>query len=176
MLVTMTLAIVVIIGLKVFPEKENSLPPSPLVGKKAPDFTLPTLDGTEVSLSQFHGQPVLINFWATWCIPCRQEMPELVRVYEARREKGFVVLGLNLTYSDTLPDVQAFVNEFHMTFPVLLDKDGQVAEKSYPLPGKLSIPGFGQARNVDSSKLVNGSLEKFAVLSSHGTKGNVGST
>ena len=164
MLVTMTLAIVVIIGLKVFPEKENSLPPSPLVGKKAPDFTLPTLDGTEVSLSEFHGQPVLINFWATWCIPCRQEMPELVRVYEARRERGFVVLGLNLTYSDTLPDVQAFVNEFHMTFPVLLDKDGQVAEKSYPLPGvptSIFINRDGTIERVQIGLMSGRQIDKF---------------
>src|SRR6266498_5323551 len=125
---TLYIMLVVIIGLKVFPQQENSLPSSPLVGKQAPDFTLPTLDGTEVRLSHFHGQPILINFWASWCLPCREEMPELVRSYETHKAEGFMILGLNLTYSDTLTDVQAFVNEFHMTFPVLLDKDGQVAE------------------------------------------------
>jgi len=135
MLVAATLATVVIVGLKVFPLEENSLPSSPLVGQKAHDFTLPTLDGTEVSLSQFRGQPVLINFWASWCLPCREEMPELIRSYETHKAEGFMILGLNLNYSDTLQDVQAFVSEFHMTFPVLLDKDGQVAGRLYQIPG-----------------------------------------
>ncbi|MBI2333064.1 MAG: redoxin domain-containing protein [Chloroflexi bacterium] len=105
------------------------------VGKPAPDFTLPTLDGTEVSLSQFHGKPVLINFWASWCAPCREEMPELVRAYEAHKVDGLLILGLNLTFQDSLPEVQHFVNEFKMTFPVLLDEDGAVAEKLYRIPG-----------------------------------------
>lgn len=106
-----------------------------LVGKPALDFTLSTLDSAEVSLSQFHGQPVLINFWASWCFPCREEMPELVRSYEDHKAEGLMILGVNLTYSDTLPDAQAFASEFNITFPVLLDKDGAVAEKLYRIPG-----------------------------------------
>src|SRR5437867_3055657 len=139
MLTATTLAIVLLVVLKAFPDEQTSQQSlaisSLFVGKQAPDFTLPTLAGTKVSLSQFHGQPVLINFWASWCLPCREEMPELVRSYETHKAEGFMVLGLNLTYSDTPPDVQAFVSEFHMTFPVLLDQDGEVAEKLYPLPG-----------------------------------------
>src|SRR6266496_3569276 len=164
MLVVITLAIVVIIGLKVFPQQASSLPPSPLVGKQAPDFNLPTLDDTEVNLSQFHGQPVLINFLATWCLPCREEMPELVRSYEAHKSEGLMILGLNLTYSDTLPDVQAFVNEFHMTFPVLLDKDGQVAEKSYPLPGvptSIFINRDGTIERVQIGLMSGRQIDKF---------------
>ncbi len=139
MLIATTLAIVVIVALMVFTLKRSPeqtvFASSPLVGKHAHDFTLPTLDGTEVSLSQFRGQPVLINFWASWCLPCREEMPELVRSYETHKSDGFMVLGLNLTYLDTLPDVQAFVSEFHMTFPILLDQDGQVAGRLYQIPG-----------------------------------------
>jgi len=164
MLVTVTLAIVVIVGLRVFLQQGNPLPPSPLVGKQAPDFTLPTLDGTAVSLSQFQGQPVLINFWASWCLPCREEMPELVRSYEAHKSEGLVILGLNLTYSDTLTDVQAFVNEFHMTFPVLLDKDGQVAEKLYPLPGvptSIFINRDGTIARVQVGLMSGKQVDKF---------------
>ena len=164
MLVATTLAIVVIIAIKVFPQEENSLPSSPLVGKQAPDFTLPTLDGTEVRLSHFHGQPVLINFWASWCLPCREEMPELVRSYETHKAEGFVVLGLNLTYSDALPDVQAFVSEFHMTFPVLLDKDGQVAERLYPLPGvptSIFINRDGTIERVQVGLMSGEQIDKF---------------
>ncbi len=164
MLIVTTLAIVVIIGLKVFPQQENSLPSSPLVGKQAPDFTLPTLDGTEVSLSQFHGQPVLINFWATWCLPCREEMPELVRSYEAHKSEGLMILGLNLAYSDTLPDVKAFAREFHITFPVLLDKEGKVAERLYPLPGvptSIFINRDGTIERVQVGLMSGEQIDKF---------------
>jgi len=139
MLTATALAIGVIVALEVFPlersSQQNVLASSPLIGKQAPDFTLMTLGGTEVSLSQFRGQPVLINFWATWCLPCREEMPELVRSYESHKAEGLIILGLNLTYSDSLPDVETFASEFNITFPILLDKDGAVAERLYRIPG-----------------------------------------
>ena len=113
----------------------DSSPGGPTVGAAAPDFTLKTLDGGEVRLSKLRGQPVLINFWASWCAPCRAEMPELARVYEARKADGLVILGVNLTTQDTLPDVRAFVMEFHVTFPVPLDDTGAVANDAYRLRG-----------------------------------------
>ena len=116
---------------KDFPLNTNGLS----IGKPASDFTLLTPDGVKVSLSQFRGRPVLINFWASWCIPCREEMPDLVRAYEDHKAEGFMILGVNLTYSDTLLDVQAFVTEFNMTFPVVLDHDGAVAQRLYQIPG-----------------------------------------
>ena len=109
--------------------------PLSVAGVLAPDFTLKTLDGGEVSLSEFRGQPVLINFWASWCGPCRLEMPDLVRAYEAHKDGGFVILGVNLTFQDSIPEVQAFVQEFDMTFPVLLDETGDVALNLYQLRG-----------------------------------------
>jgi len=101
----------------------------------APDFTLKTLDGSQVSLSQFRGHPVLINFWASWCAPCRLEMPELVRAYEAHKGEGFIVLAVNVTYQDSLEDAQRFVAEFDMTFPVPLDETGEVADNLYQVRG-----------------------------------------
>ncbi len=101
--------------------------PAPVAGAPAPDFSLKSLDGQQVSLTLFKAQPVLINFWASWCPPCRLEMPDLVKAYTAHQAQGFVLLGLNATSLDSLPDVKAFVKEFGMTFPVLLDEDGSVA-------------------------------------------------
>ncbi len=132
-LVVTVLAISVIVAVVLFPHWRDSQ--QNVVASQAPDFTLAGLDGTEVSLSQFRGQPVLINFWASWCVPCREEMPELIRAYEAHKAEGFMVLGVNLTYSDSLPDIQAFINEFNITFPVLLDTDGTVAQRLYQTPG-----------------------------------------
>ncbi|MCC6611868.1 MAG: TlpA family protein disulfide reductase [Anaerolineae bacterium] len=106
------------------------------VDEPAPDFTLGTLHGGEVTLSDFQGQAVLINFWATWCVPCRFEMPELVRAYQAHSDEGFTILAVNLTDQDSLEDVREFVGEFDMTFPVLLDESGQVST----LYGLLGLP------------------------------------
>ena len=109
--------------------------PAPVAGAPAPDFTLQTLDGGKVTLSEYRGQPVLINFWASWCVPCRVETPELVRVYETYKTEGLVVLGVNLTSQDSLSEVQAFVQEFKMTYPVLLDDTGKVSEGLYRVRG-----------------------------------------
>ena len=106
-----------------------------LVGQPAPDFTLRTLTGDEVSLSDFRGQPVLINFWTTWCGPCRIEMPELVRIYNAHRDESLVILAVDLTHQDSIEDVEAFVEEFEMNFPVLLDETGTVSDELYHLLG-----------------------------------------
>lgn len=175
-LIATTLAIGVILALNVFPLEEGSqeivLPSSRLVGRQAPDFTLSTLDGTEVSLSQFSGQSVFINFWASWCLPCREEMPELVRSYETHKAQGLMILGVNLTYSDTLPDVQAFASEFNITFPVLLDQDGTVSQKLYPvigLPTSVFIHRDGiiarvQVGKMTVSRLTNTSLKSSSDL------------
>lgn len=105
------------------------------VGQPAPGFTLMSLDGDEVSLADYRGQPVLINFWASWCPPCRLEMPDLVAAYEAHQDEGFVILAVDLTFQDSIADVETFVEEFGMTFPVLLDQDGGVTNEQYRLLG-----------------------------------------
>jgi len=101
-------------------------------GNLAHDFTLVTLDGTQVSLADYHGQVVLINFWATWCPPCRAEIPEIEEVYRARKEDGFVVLGINA--QEPVRTVEPFVDTFDMSYPVLLDEAGEVI-KTYRASG-----------------------------------------
>lgn len=89
----------------------------------APDFALPALTGETISLSDYAGKPVLINFWATWCVPCRIEMPAIQRVFE-ERDGALVVLAVNL--EETQRVIQPFVDELGLTFFILLDSDGLV--------------------------------------------------
>jgi len=91
----------------------------------APDFTLQTLDGESVSLSDYRGKLVMINFWASWCPPCNSEMPDLQRYYEQHQDEDFIILGVN--YQDTPDKVQAFIEKYGVTFPILLDSDGRIA-------------------------------------------------
>lgn len=104
----------------------GGLIPSPREGFLAPDFTLESLSGDQISLSDMRGKAVVLNLWASWCPPCRAEMPALQRVYQENQERGLEVLAVNMTAQDSLADVEAFVQEFNLTFPVLLDTGGEV--------------------------------------------------
>ncbi|MBI1794161.1 MAG: TlpA family protein disulfide reductase [Chloroflexi bacterium] len=103
-----------------------SVAPSPREGFLAPDFTLDTLDGNKVTLSGLRGKIVVVNLWATWCLPCRQETPALEKAYEQYKDSGVVILGVDLTNQDLVSDVESFVQEFKLTYPILLDRDGSV--------------------------------------------------
>jgi thiol-disulfide isomerase/thioredoxin len=105
--------------------KMNPVSP-PLV---APDFTLPDMDGESHSLSDFRGKLVMLNFWATWCPPCRREMPSMQRLYEKYSEQGLVVLAVN-QFED--PDlVFEFTGRLSLepTFPILFDRESRISEK-----------------------------------------------
>ena len=99
--------------------------PAPHKGFLAPDFNLTTLDGESIKLSDLRGQSVLVNVWATWCLPCRTEMPAMQRLYEDYSPQGFRVLAINNTVQDSISDVKDFVTENQLTFPILLDPDGE---------------------------------------------------
>lgn len=103
-----------------------------LAGQPAPNFTLQTLDGGRVSLAQFRGRPVLVNFWASWCEPCRDEAPLLRQAAVEHAEKGLVVLGV--VYQDTPQNARKFRDEFALGFPVLLDEPGAISVQ-YGLSG-----------------------------------------
>lgn len=131
-----------------------------LVGKNAPDFALPSLDGGRVSLEGLRGQNVVLNFWATWCVPCRAEMPELQQVYDEKRNQGVVVLAVNL--KEQQGQVDSYVRELGLTFPVVLDKDGSVAEsyKVLGLPTSVFIDRGGVIRNVSYGALNQSAIER----------------
>ena len=97
------------------------------IGKAAPSFQLTDIDGQSVSLSDFQGEPVLLNFWATWCGPCRMEMPFIQEVYDERSQPGLVILAINI--GESLTTVEEFIQDYNLTFPVLLDLEENVAEK-----------------------------------------------
>lgn len=100
--------------------------PQPAVGHPAPDFTLPTLDGAEFTLSALRGTPVVLNFWATWCGPCRAEMPELQSASE-RYEPRIRIIGVDQGESPEV--VQAFMDELGVTFTVPLDADMEIGNR-----------------------------------------------
>ena len=99
----------------------------PKEGEAIPDFELPTLDGRKVRLSALRGSPVLINFWATWCGPCKQEMPLLVEQYNWNKGKGLRVLAIDTLANDNVDDMRAFAKQFNMNFDVLVDETDAIA-------------------------------------------------
>ena len=113
---------------------QDEAPPSPRQGFSAPDFSAELLDGGQVTLSELRGQPIILNVWATWCPPCRSEMPALEKVYNDFKEQGLILIGLNLTSQDSEKTVAAFVQENSLSFPVALDRDGTVQRK-YKISG-----------------------------------------
>ena len=103
------------------------------VDQPAPDFFLRTLNGRSVRLSDYRGKTVVLNFWASWCPPCRREMPDFQTLWEERGPSGpddLVILAVNLLPEDTIAAAEGFVEEFGLTFPVLLDTSrGEVARR-----------------------------------------------
>lgn len=90
----------------------------------SPDFTLPNLGGEKVSLKDFRGKLLMLNFWASWCVPCRDEMPAMERLYQRYKDRGFVILGVNL--QDNKKSAVAFVKELKITFSIAFDPNGEV--------------------------------------------------
>ncbi len=139
------------------PAVDPSIAIGPQKGLRAPDFTMQTLDGQSVRLSDLLGRPVVISYWATWCVPCKQELPILQQIQQEYQAQGLVVLSVNATDQDDLAEVQTLVGEMGMTFPVLLDQGKQFADTYQALffPTTFYIDAAGVIRDVklgDSSE------------------------
>lgn len=99
-------------------------------GELAPDFELLTLDNTPIRLSELRGQKVIVNLWATWCPPCRAEMPDMQEFYEQEKENGVTILAVNLIETEQRPEqVEAFLKEYGITFPVVLDQGKRISQQ-----------------------------------------------
>jgi peroxiredoxin len=106
----------------------TKLPETP----QAPDFTLTDLDGNRHRLSDYLGQVVIINFWATWCPPCRAEMPSMQRAWEALKQEGIVMLGIDVGEDEDT--IFLFTANYPVEFPLLLDRDSEVIAQ-WPVRG-----------------------------------------
>ncbi|AIY06099.1 cytochrome c biogenesis protein [Planococcus sp. PAMC 21323] len=120
-------------------------------GEKAPDFQLTTLDGDVVTLSDYQGQKVILNFWATWCPPCRAEMPHMQSYFEEQAEEdNVVILAVNLTTEDKgLKSIEDFVEEFGLKFSIPMDEKGAVGStyQTVSIPTSYMIDTKGRIQN-----------------------------
>jgi peroxiredoxin len=135
-----------------------------LVGKPAPDFQFGGPDEQPVSLSDFQGSPVLLNFWATWCGPCVHEMPYLQQVWDEWQARGLVLLAINIMESSSA--VQSFMQSQGLSFPVLLDGDGAIAAKYgiEGIPTTFFIDGEGIIQQVQVGAFPNAAAIENSLL------------
>ena len=98
----------------------------PNIGFQAPEFSLQTVDGQPVNLSDLRGKNILLNYWVTWCIPCLEEMPVLEKLYQEYQDQNVVILSVNGINQDELDTVMATIGEYAVTFPVVLDQTAVV--------------------------------------------------
>ena len=126
----------------------SSLASSGLTGQTAPDFVLKSATGENLRLSEYRGDVVMINFWATWCGPCRQEMPLLDELYGRYQRVGFNLLGVNS--DDDSRRAMAMVNELGISFPVLFDEDKKVSKlyEVEAMPLTILLDREGTVRHV----------------------------
>jgi peroxiredoxin len=143
----------------------NSVDPStlevaPVQGALAPDFTLFNLEGEQITLSELRGHPVMINLWATWCAPCRIEMPHIQDRFERYANEGFLVLAVD--FDEPAGLVEEFRDELGLTFDVLLDPGAEVQElyrtRSYPSSFFMDANGMIQVQHI--GVMTEGQLDK----------------
>jgi len=127
------------------------------ISGKMPDFTLQSNSGKNVRLNELRGEVIMVNFWATWCGPCRQEMPEMEKLYSKYKKAGFTILAINVENSrnaKTKAAIEQFVGDNNLTYPVLYDNQKEVVtvledqflRKNMPMPTTVFLDRDGNAR------------------------------
>lgn len=134
------------------------------VGSKAPDFTLVDLNGEKHKLSDYKGQGVFLNFWATFCGPCEREMPAINRQYQVFKDQGVQTLSVNIAQTDF--EVQNFVDRHELTFPVVIDKTKSVSTTYNvgTLPATLVIDPDGKVVKIITGELEEGKIASYMEL------------
>ncbi|MCG3114961.1 MAG: TlpA family protein disulfide reductase [Candidatus Manganitrophus sp. SA1] len=131
----------------------------PQVGGPAPSLEAETLKGKTVSLNDYRGKVVLLTFWATWCEPCKKEMPEIQAAYERYEKDGLVVLAVN--FGEKLDTASSFAHHGKLTFPILLDRRANIAERF----GVVSLPVtfFIDQDGIIRERVVGGTLTEQSI-------------
>lgn len=131
----------------------------PQIGSTLGDFTLKDVNGELVRLSDYKGRPVLINTWATWCPPCKAEMPLLNQYYQSHAEEGFVILAINA--GDTQAEAASFVLQNGLKFPVLLDPETQLLNQMniHSFPTSILVGKDGKVKSIHVGLLTEASIE-----------------
>jgi len=121
---------------------------SPMIGRTAHDFALKGMDGANHRLSELRGQVVMVNFWATWCGPCREEMPPMDALYKRYKSLGFTVLGVNI--DDARAGAEKMAKKLGVSYPILFDTDKSVSKKYKvnAMPTTVIIDRNGKVRHV----------------------------
>jgi peroxiredoxin len=134
-------------------------------GQTAPNFVTATLDGQEMSLQAYRGRPVIINFWATWCEPCRREMPAFQAVYASHKDAGLTILAVSQDVQSATDAVRAYVTTMGLPFSPLLDPDGVVA-KQYSvvvLPSTVFVHPDGTIAAIHIGPMTQTQMERYVV-------------
>jgi thiol-disulfide isomerase/thioredoxin len=135
------------------------------IGQAAPSLKLPLVGGGEMDLASYKGHPVILNFWATWCDPCRAEMPVFERAQQQYRDEGLVVLGVDFQEQD--PEIVAFLGQIGVTFPSVVDRTGEVTRqwRATGLPTTFLIDRQGVIQDVRvgafTDEMLDGKLKKL---------------
>lgn len=132
------------------------------VGDMPYQFTLNDLDGSPVSLQAYAGRPLIINYWATWCGPCRIEMPHLQHTFENYQDDELLVLALD--QDETVPEVREFFDEFALTFPALMDEGSQTSQNygvGRTLPTSFFINAEGQITAIHRGPMTQGQIDGY---------------
>ncbi|MFC4712684.1 peroxiredoxin family protein [Planococcus dechangensis] len=137
-------------------------------GEAAPDFELTTLTGEQMRLSDYRGKAVILNFWATWCPPCRAEMPHMQDFYENQQDNDVEVVAVNLTTEDRgLSTIENFVEEYALSFPIPMDVDGEIGAlyQAFSIPTSYVIDREGIVRHKIvgpmNEEMMNGFIEEI---------------
>lgn len=134
------------------------------VGDEAPNFALQDLDGKQHKLSDYRGQGVFLNFWGTWCEPCKKEMPAMDRQYGTYKDQGVHVLAVNIAQSNF--EVQSFSDQFKLSFPIVIDKtkDVMTAYNIRPLPTTVLVNPEGKIERIITGEMTEEDIEGYMQL------------